>query len=62
MERTRESTDRTTDRTADEQPTFQAYLPASPTVSSRPGRVERFASRLFRRRGPLKADRLRTER
>ena len=58
MERKRESTD----RTADAQPTFQAYLPASPTISSTPGRIERFASRFFRRRGPLKADRLRSER
>lgn len=34
---------------------FVNYMPGMPKVSSEPGRVERFLTRLFRRRGPLRA-------
>lgn len=30
------------------------YMPGMPTLSSEPGRVERFIKTLFRRRGPLR--------
>lgn len=33
---------------------FDYYLPGTPTVSSDPGRIERFVTRLFRRRGGLR--------
>jgi hypothetical protein len=33
---------------------FVNYMPGMPTLSSEPGRVERFLARLFRRRGPLR--------
>lgn len=58
MERDREIDDRTA---ADDQPTFETYLPATAPVSTEPGRVERFLTRLFRRRGRIKADEIRTK-
>ena len=33
---------------------FVNYMPGMPTLSSEPGRVERFLAKLFRRRGPLR--------
>ena len=33
---------------------FVNYMPGMPTLSSEPGRVERFLAELFRRRGPLR--------
>lgn len=33
---------------------FVNYMPGMPRLSSEPGRVERFLTRLFRRRGPLR--------
>jgi len=33
---------------------FVNYMPSMPTLSSEPGRVERFLANLFRRRGPLR--------
>jgi len=33
---------------------FDYYLPGTPTVSSGSGRIERFLTRLFRRRGDLR--------
>jgi len=33
---------------------FVTYLPGTPTVSSEPGRIERFLKKLFRRRGELR--------
>jgi hypothetical protein len=42
----------TTDRDATTEPTdFVNYLPGMPRLSTVPGRVERFLTRLFRRRG-----------
>jgi len=37
-----------------EQADLAYYLPGTPTVSSKPGRVERFVRKLFRRRGTLR--------
>lgn len=37
--------------TSDEQSIFQNYLPAGPSPSNEPGRVEQFVTNLFRRRG-----------
>jgi hypothetical protein len=37
--------------TSDEKSIFQNYLPAGPSPSSEPGRVEQFVTNLFRRRG-----------
>jgi hypothetical protein len=37
--------------TSDEQPIFRNYLPAGPSPSDEPGRVEQFVKTLFRRRG-----------
>ncbi|WP_170938283.1 MULTISPECIES: hypothetical protein [unclassified Halorubrum] len=34
---------------------FVNYMPGMPKLSSEPGRIERFVTRLFRRRGPLRA-------
>lgn len=33
---------------------FVNYMPGMPRVSSEPGRIETFVTRLFRRRGPLR--------
>ncbi|SEH57131.1 hypothetical protein SAMN05192561_10841 [Halopenitus malekzadehii] len=33
---------------------FENYLPGSPQPSTEPGRLERFLTRLFRRRGGLR--------
>ncbi|WP_280535858.1 hypothetical protein [Halopenitus sp. POP-27] len=38
----------------DESVPFEQYLPATPRLSTEPGRVERFLTRLFRRRGGLR--------
>lgn len=38
-------------RQTDDQTVFENYLPGMPAVSGEPGRVERFLTRLFRRRG-----------
>lgn len=59
MKRNRETDDRST---AENQPPFETYLPATATVSTEPGRVERFLTRLFRRRGRTQADVIRSER
>lgn len=39
---------------SDERPDIGTYLPAMPRLSSEPGRVERFLTNLFRRRGGLR--------
>jgi hypothetical protein len=39
------------DRQSDDQPVFEGYLPGTPLFSGEPGRIERFLTRLFRRRG-----------
>jgi hypothetical protein len=36
-----------------EQSEFEYYLPGMPSLSAAPGRVERFVTTLFRRRGPV---------
>jgi hypothetical protein len=38
----------------DDEAEFDYYLPGMPSLSSGPGRVEQFLTRLFRRRGGLK--------
>lgn len=53
MEPNRETDDRIA---AENQPTFEPYLPATAPASTEPGRVERFLTRLFRRRGRVVAD------
>lgn len=50
MEDSRPASDRST---ADE-PQFVNYLPGMPQLSREPGRIERFLTRLFRRRGGLR--------
>jgi len=40
------------DETA-EQSEFEYYIPGMPSVSATPGRVERFVTKLLRRRGPV---------
>lgn len=49
---TEPSSKRRENRTEDD---FVNYMPGMPKLSSEPGRVERFVTRLFRRRGPLRA-------
>jgi hypothetical protein len=44
---------------SDDQSDFVNYLPGMPRVSASPGRVERFLTRLFRRRGGLRVVRRR---
>lgn len=39
---------------SDDQSDFVNYLPGMPRLSTSPGRVERFLTRLFRRRGGLR--------
>jgi len=36
-----------------EQSEFEYYLPGMPSLSAAPGHVERFVTKLFRRRGPV---------
>ena len=36
-----------------EQSEFEYYIPGMPAVSATPGRVERFVTKLLRRRGPV---------
>lgn len=49
-------TGKTTDRNDSNVPSdFVNYLPGMPRASNGPGRVERFLTRLFRRRGILGA-------
>ena len=42
------------DRSTSDEPPFVNYLPGMPSPSATPGRVERFLTRLFRRRGGLR--------
>jgi len=46
---------------SDEQHDFVNYLPGMPRLSGSPGRVERFLTRLFRRRGGLRVVRRRRD-
>ena len=41
-------------RDADVTDEFVNYMPGMPRLSSEPGRIETFLTRLFRRRGPLR--------
>ncbi|WP_166377348.1 hypothetical protein [Halorubrum sp. BOL3-1] len=42
-------------RQDDAEDKFVNYMPGMPKLSNEPGRIERFLTRLFRRRGPLRA-------
>jgi len=48
---TERTSQRRDDDVADE---FVNYMPGMPKLSSDPGRIETFVTRLFRRRGPLR--------
>jgi len=42
-------------RRDDAEDEFVNYMPGMPKLSNEPGRIERFLTRLFRRRGQLRA-------